>query len=85
MPEIRLYTTRWCGYCLRAKALLESHGLHYEEIELDDEPGFRERLLALTGAFTVPQVIVDDEPVGGYEELAALVRDGRLAAAAARV
>ena len=81
MPDIRMYTTRWCGYCVRAKALLESLGFHYEEIEVDDEPGFREKLLTLTGGFTVPQIVVDGRPIGGYTELAALVRDGKLAAA----
>jgi glutaredoxin 3 len=83
MPRIHVYTTRWCGYCLRAKMLLESLGVHYEEIECDDEPGFREKLLALTGGFTVPQVVIDGRPIGGYEELAALARDGRLATATA--
>jgi len=78
MPDIRMYTTRWCGYCARAKALLESRGLRYVEIEMDDEPGFRERLLALTGGFTVPQIVVDGRPIGGYTELAALARDGKL-------
>jgi len=73
-----MYTTSWCGYCVRAKALLDSLGLQYEEVECDDEPGFREKLLTLTGGFTVPQVVVDGRPIGGYRELAALVRDGRL-------
>jgi glutaredoxin 3 len=73
-----MYTTSWCGYCIRAKALLDSLGLQYEEVECDDEPGFREKLLTLTGGFTVPQVLVDDRPIGGYRELTALVRDGRL-------
>jgi len=73
-----MYTTSWCGYCIRAKALLDSLGLQYEEVECDDEPGFREKMLTLTGGFTVPQVVVDDRPIGGYRELAALVRDGRL-------
>lgn len=78
ISQIHLYTTGWCGYCVRAKALLESLGLVYEEIRVDDEPGFRDRLLALTGGFTVPQVVIDGRPVGGYRELAALARDGRL-------
>jgi glutaredoxin 3 len=83
MPDIRMYTTRWCGYCVRAKALLESLGLRYEEIECDDEPGFREQLLTLTGGFTVPQIVIDGRPIGGYTELAALAREGRLVPAQA--
>ena len=45
MKPIRVYTTRWCGHCVRAKALLRSRGLAFEEISLDDEPAFREKLL----------------------------------------
>jgi glutaredoxin 3 len=78
MPRIQLYTTRWCGYCVRAKALLDSHGLEYEEISLDGDPGFRQRLLELTGGWTVPQVILDGRPIGGYTELWQLDRSGEL-------
>jgi glutaredoxin 3 len=80
MPEITIYTTRWCGYCVRAKALLDSRGLPYEEISLDDDPAFRQRLFDLTGGWTVPQILIDAEPIGGYVELWRLDRDGRLAA-----
>src|SRR5579859_3257678 len=83
MVDIRMYTTRWCGYCVRAKVLLESRGLDFEEIQMDDEPGFREKLLELTGGFTVPQIVVDGRPIGGYTELAALAREGKLAPARA--
>jgi glutaredoxin 3 len=79
MPQIRMYTTSWCGFCVRAKALLESLGLPYEEIPVDDEPGFREKLLSLTGGYTVPQIVIDGRPIGGYQELAGLARSGRLA------
>jgi glutaredoxin 3 len=81
--DIRMYTTQWCGYCVRAKALLESLGLRYEEIECDDEAGFREKLLTLTGGFTVPQIVIDGRPIGGYTELAALARQGCLSPAQA--
>ena len=73
-----MYTTRWCGYCVRAKALLDSRGIAYEEIELDDDPAFRKRLIDLTGGWTVPQIVIDDRPIGGYSELWALDRSGRL-------
>ena len=78
MQRIQIYTTRWCGYCVRAKALLDSRGLGYEEIALDDEVGFRQTLLDRTGGWTVPQILVDGEPIGGYTELWRLDRDGRL-------
>jgi glutaredoxin 3 len=79
MPEIRMYTTRWCGYCVRAKTLLEAKGLPYEEIRLDDDPHFRQRLFDLTGGWTVPQILIDGRPIGGYVELWRLDREGRLA------
>ena len=44
-----MYTTAWCGYCVRAKALLQSKGIEFEEINLDDDPTFRQKLLDLTG------------------------------------
>ena len=73
-----MYTTRWCGYCVRAKSLLESRGIAYDEVNLDEEPDFRRRLLDLTGGWTVPQILIDDEPIGGYTELWRLDRSGAL-------
>jgi len=78
MARIVMYTTNWCGFCVRAKALLDSKGLEYDEINLDDDPGFRAKLLELTGGWTVPQILIDDRPIGGYTELWRLDRDGRL-------
>ena len=78
MARIRMYTTRWCGYCTRAKALLESKGIEFEEISLDTDPTFRQKLFDLTGGWTVPQILIDEEPIGGYTELWRLDRDGRL-------
>ena len=80
-----MYTTRWCGYCVRAKTLLDSRGLEYEEIMLDDDPTFRQRLLDLTGGWTVPQIVIDDEPIGGFTELWHLDRSGALAERLARI
>jgi len=78
MAKIQMYTTRWCGYCVRAKALLDSKRLPYDEIHLDDDPGFRQTLHELTGGWTVPQILIDGRPIGGYTELWRLDRDGRL-------
>jgi glutaredoxin 3 len=78
MAKILVYSTRWCGYCVRAKALLESRGIEYEEILLDDDPAFRQKLFDLTGGWTVPQILIDGRPIGGYTELWRLDRDGRL-------
>jgi glutaredoxin 3 len=73
-----MYTTRWCGYCVRAKALLDGKGLAYEEINLDDDPAFRQKLFDLTGGWTVPQIVIDDRPIGGYTELWRLEKSGGL-------
>jgi glutaredoxin 3 len=73
-----MYSTTWCGYCIRAKALLERRGLEYEEIVMDDDPAFRQKLLEMTGRWTVPQIFIDDVPIGGYTELWCLDRDGKL-------
>jgi glutaredoxin 3 len=78
MARVRVYSTRWCGYCVRAKALLESRGIEYEEISLDSDPAFRRRLFDLTGGWTVPQILIDGRPIGGYTELWRLDREGRL-------
>ena len=79
MARVQLYTTAWCGYCVRAKALLDSRGIDYDEISLDGDAHFRQKLLDLTGGWTVPQILVDGKPIGGYTELWRLDKSGRLA------
>ena len=78
MPRIRIYTTRWCGYCVRAKILLDEKQLAYEEIALDDDLSFRQRIYDLTGGWSVPQILIDGVPIGGYTELWRLDQSGRL-------
>ena len=78
MTRIQIYTTRWCGYCVRAKALLDEKGIRYDEVSLDDDPGFRKNLFDLTGGWTVPQILVDGTPIGGYTELWRLDKSGAL-------
>lgn len=78
MPRVRIYTTRWCGYCVQAKRLLDRKGIAYEEITLDDDPSFRRSLQELTGGWTVPQILIDGDPIGGYSELYRLEASGAL-------
>jgi glutaredoxin 3 len=78
VARIELYTTAWCGYCDRAKALLRERGLPYEEVRVDHDPAFRAKLLDLTGRWTVPQILVDGQPIGGFLELRELDRRGLL-------
>jgi glutaredoxin 3 len=78
VSRIQIYTTRWCGYCVRAKALLDEKGIPYDEVSLDDDPDFRRNLSDLTGGWTVPQILIDGTPIGGYTELWRLDTSGAL-------
>jgi glutaredoxin 3 len=79
MARVTVYTTEPCGYCRTAKALLDRRGIDYDEVNLAKDAEGRAELVARTGMMTFPQVILDDEPLGGFQELAAADRSGRLA------
>jgi glutaredoxin 3 len=78
MKPITLYTTDRCPYCIRAKALLQSRELAFEEINLARDPDGRTKLVELTGMMTFPQILIGNQPIGGYDQLAAADRDGSL-------
>ena len=78
--KVRIYTTSYCGYCRAAKALLGERSVQYEEIDCTDDGDTRRWLVEQTGQRTVPQIFIADVPVGGFSELSALDRAGRLAA-----
>jgi glutaredoxin 3 len=75
---VRVYFSHWCGYCARAKRLLESKGVEPELRDVDSQPGAREEMQELTGRRTVPQIFVGERHIGGCEELAALEQSGEL-------
>ena len=78
-PEIVMYSSGWCPYCVRARALLERKGLAYREIKIDEDPAERDAMLARSGVRrTVPQIFVGDHHVGGFDELYALDKAGKL-------
>jgi glutaredoxin 3 len=77
-PQVELYTTDWCPYCQRARALLESKGVLFTEIDVEAVPGARGEMAARGGGDTVPQVFIGGKAVGGYDELHALDVAGRL-------
>ena len=77
--RVTVYTTEPCGYCRTAKTLLDRRGIAYDEINLAKDADGRAELVARTGMMTFPQVILDDEPIGGFQELVAADRAGRLA------
>lgn len=78
MARIEIYTTSYCPYCFRAKALLQRKGVTFQEIDVSDAPDKRLWLRERTGRRTVPQVFINGKPVGGYDDIAALDAAGRL-------
>ncbi len=77
-PDVRIYTTKVCGYCVAAKRLLADRGVPYEEIDVTGDHAKRAWLLEATRRRTVPQIFIHGRPIGGYDELSALDRAGKL-------
>jgi glutaredoxin 3 len=77
-PEIVVYTTDPCARCIRAKDLLSARGLSFREVNLAKDPVGRRRLADFTGHMTFPQIVIGDEPVGGFQDLVEAERQGRL-------
>ena len=78
MAKVEMYTTAWCPYCARARALLEQKGVDYTNIDIDEAPRRRDEMIRRAGRTSVPQIFIDGEHVGGSDELAALDRAGKL-------
>ena len=79
MKPVTIYTTPYCGYCLAAKRLLAGKGVGYAEIDVAADPSRRaEMVQRALGRRTVPQIFIGDEPVGGFDEIHALDRAGKL-------
>jgi glutaredoxin 3 len=78
-PEIVMYSSGWCPNCVRARTLLERKGLAFREIKIHEDPAGREAMLARSGGRrTVPQIFVGDFHVGGFDDLYALDKAGKL-------
>ncbi len=79
MPQVKMYTTQVCPYCVRAKSLLKQRGVDdIEEIRVDLDPQERQRMVELTGRRTVPQIFIGPLHVGGCDDLVALDQRGGL-------
>jgi glutaredoxin 3 len=78
MPNVVIYTTQVCPYCIRAKALLRSKQVDFEEIDVGRNPRLQEEVRQRSGRRTVPQIFIDDRSVGGYDELRELDAAGKL-------
>ncbi|HSJ72758.1 MAG TPA: glutaredoxin domain-containing protein [Miltoncostaeaceae bacterium] len=79
VPHITVFTSEACGFCVRAKNLLAAKGVAFQEVHLPRyDLASRRRLVEVTGRYTFPQILIDETPIGGYDELKALDDSGRL-------
>jgi glutaredoxin 3 len=78
MPNIEIYTQNTCPYCVRAKRLLNELGLSYTEYEVSFDTDKRAEMISRSQRYTVPQIFIDGQSVGGSDELFALVKNGEL-------
>jgi glutaredoxin 3 len=76
--KVLMYASPWCGYCSRARTLLGEKGLAFEEVDVDNVPGAHSEMLARSGRSTVPQIFINDQHIGGSDELHELDAAGRL-------
>ena len=76
--QIKMYTKGYCAFCFAAKKLLTKRGLSFEEISLKGDGSAEMEMRKLTGGHTVPQIVIDGKPIGGYSELVELDMDGEL-------
>ena len=75
--KVVIYTTRYCSYCDAAKNFLQSHGVPFKEIDVTGDDAMRDKLVQMSGGReTVPQIFVDDKPIGGYDELVRYYKSG---------
>jgi glutaredoxin 3 len=77
-PVVTLYVSHWCPYCERAKDLLTRKKVAFNEINVEDEPKFREEMMARSKRRTVPQIFIGDKHVGGCDDLFESDRSGEL-------
>jgi glutaredoxin 3 len=79
VAKVDVYTTTYCPYCTRAKSLLKSKGIAFNEIDVTNDEALREKMVEMAGGRrTVPEIFINDKIVGGYDELKALNDAGKL-------
>jgi glutaredoxin 3 len=78
MAKVVMYTTQSCPYCVQAKVLLRHKGVAFEEVDVSADDELRNRMVEASGRRTVPQIFINDSPVGGFEELRSLEEQGEL-------
>lgn len=78
MANIIIYSTEYCPYCTQAKQLLTQKGAKYTEIRVDSDPAKKDEMIARSGRRTVPQIFINDQHIGGFDDLAKLASSGQL-------
>ena len=78
--NVIVYSTSWCGPCASAKRLLSERGIAFTEIDIEEQGMSREDLFEVAGGRTVPQIIIDEKPIGGYDDNVKLDSNGLLIA-----
>jgi glutaredoxin 3 len=76
--QVTIFSSAWCGYCVRAKKLLEAKGISFREIDIDGDPAHRKWMMEHSKRRSVPQIFMGETHLGGWEELVALERSGEL-------
>ena len=75
---IKIYSTSWCPSCVSAKRLLEDKKIEFEEINIEEVGISREQLFEITGGMSVPQIVINNKSIGGFENLLAISQSGKL-------
>ncbi len=78
MVDVKVYMTGYCPYCARAKELLRRKGVSFDEIDVAGDDALREQMVRDSGRRTVPQIFINGQSIGGFDELKALDEEGRL-------
>lgn len=78
MNKVIIYTTASCPYCQRAKQLLDAKNVPYTELRIDQNPALKEEMIERSGRRSVPQIFINDQAIGGFDDMAALEKSGKL-------
>ena len=77
-PTVRIYSSNWCPFCVQAKRLLDRKGVSYQELIVDGDPSLRTKMMQESGRTSVPQIWINEDHIGGCDELYSLERSAQL-------
>ena len=78
MAQVTIYSRSWCSFCRQAKMVLEQKDISFDEIDIELQPEKRDEMITLTGRTSVPQIFINQQPIGGCDDLMALNASGEL-------